>query len=134
MTKLEKRCEDCANCTKKNGVLCCSDLWDRPCNDIQADECPEEIEVEEVEEMEQKAKSVKIDHQASAVDKTEKKERKPVVRVASDEKQEIFSNLHKFLTENYENVEIVKENKLILVKIAQKTFKIDLIEQRPPKK
>ena len=33
-----------------------------------------------------------------------------------------------------ESVEIVKENKLLTVKIGSKTFKIDLIEQRPPKK
>ena len=38
-----------------------------------------------------------------------------------------------FGMENYENVEVLKENKLIQVKLNGKTFKIDLIEQRPPK-
>jgi hypothetical protein len=36
--------------------------------------------------------------------------------------------------ENGRNYEILKENKLICVKIGDKNFKIDLIEQRKPKK
>ena len=32
------------------------------------------------------------------------------------------------------NVEVSKENKLMIVEIDGKTFKIDLIEQRKPKK
>jgi hypothetical protein len=31
-------------------------------------------------------------------------------------------------------VEIVKENKLLTVVIGEKTFKVDIIEQRQPKK
>ena len=66
--------------------------------------------------------------------KTEK-EKKPRVVKISDEKQALFSDIYQNLTEIYgENVEIVKENKLLTVKIGSKTFKIDLIEQRPPKK
>lgn len=85
--------------------------------------------------LDEKAKKVKIQHGASAIDKTEKKEKKERVVKVSDEKQTLFSEIHQHLTEIYgENVEIVKENKLLTVKIAQKTFKIDLIEQRPPKK
>ena len=36
--------------------------------------------------------------------------------------------------ENYENVEVLNENKLICVKIGEKSFKIDLIEQKKTKK
>ena len=90
---------------------------------------------EEQEELDNKAKKVKIQHGASAIDKSEQKEKKPRVVKISDEKQALFSEIYSHLTEVFgENVEIVKENKLLTVKIAQKTFKIDLIEQRPPKK
>ena len=84
--------------------------------------------------LDEKAKKVKINHGARAVDKStkEKKERKVIV---SDEKQALFDNIYHNLVEIYGGtVEIVKENKLLTVKIGAKTFKIDLIEQRPPKK
>ena len=90
---------------------------------------------EEQAELDAKAKKVKIDHGASAIDKTEKKEKKPRPKVASDEKQTLFSQIFDNLHEFYgENAQIEKENKLIIVKIGEKTFKIDLIEQRPKKK
>lgn len=102
------------------------DLWLED-NDYQVNE--------ELEELDSKAKKVKIDHQASAIDKTEKKDRKPRTVKVSDTKQVVFANIHNFLVETYgENVEIVKENKLLSLKIGDKTFKVDLIEQRPPKK
>jgi hypothetical protein len=102
------------------------DLWLED-NDYQVNE--------ELEELDSKAKKVKIDHQASAIDKTEKKDRKPRTVKVSDTKQTVFANIHNFLVETYgENVEIVKENKLLSLKIGDKTFKVDLIEQRPPKK
>ena len=88
---------------------------------------------EEQVALDEKAKKVKINHGASAVDKStkEKKERKVIV---SDEKQALFSEILSNLQDVYgENVQIVKENKLLTVKIGVKTFKIDLIEQRPPK-
>ena len=83
--------------------------------------------------LDEKAKKVKINHGASAIDKStkEKKERKVIV---SDEKQALFSEILSNLQDVYgENVQIAKENKLLTVKIGAKTFKIDLIEQRPPK-
>ena len=102
------------------------DLWLED-NDYQVNE--------ELEELDSKAKKVKIDHQASAIDKTEKKDRKPRTVKVSDTKQAVFANIHNFLVETYgENVEIVKENKLLTLKVGDKTFKVDLIEQRPPKK
>lgn len=101
------------------------DLWLED-NDYQVNE--------ELEELDSKAKKVKIDHQASAIDKTEKKDRKPRTVKVSDTKQAVFVNIHNFLVETYgENVEIVKENKLLSLKVGDKTFKVDLIEQRPKK-
>ena len=92
------------------------------------------LDNEEQNELDEKAKKVKIDHGASAVDKTEKKEKKPREIKVSDEKQALFSEIVEKLAENGRNYEILKENKLICVKIGEKTFKIDLIETRQPKK
>ena len=91
------------------------------------------LDNEEQNELDEKAKKVKIDHGASAVDKTEKKEKKPREIKVSDEKQALFSEIVEKLAENGRNYEIVKENKLICVKIGEKTFKIDLIETRQKK-
>lgn len=88
---------------------------------------------EEQVALDEKAKKVKINHGASAVDKStkEKKERKVIV---SDEKQALFGEIYLHLKEVFgDNVEIVKENKLLTVTQGKKVFKIDLIEQRPPK-
>lgn len=102
------------------------DLWLED-NDYQ--------ENEEQNELDEKAKKVKIKHSASAIDKSEKKERKPREYKSSDEKQALFDNIYQNLVEIYGGtVEIVKENKLLTLKIGEKTFKVDLIEQRPPKK
>lgn len=85
-------------------------------------------------ELNEKAKKVKIDHQASAIDKTEKKEKKIREVKVSDEKQSLFAEIVENLAENGRNYQILKENKLISVQIGEKIFKIDLIEQRMPKK
>ena len=84
---------------------------------------------EEQQALDDKAKKVKIKHGAKGVDKT-KKEKKSRTTKVSDEKKDIFQTILQNLQENYENVEILKENKLILVKIEEKTFKIDLIQTR----
>ena len=90
---------------------------------------------EEQAELDAKAKKVKIDHGASAVDKTKSKEKKPRPKVASDEKKELFDEIFSNLADVYgQNARIEKENKLIIVQIGEKVFKIDLIEQRKPKK
>lgn len=92
------------------------------------------LDNEEQNELDEKAKKVKINHGASAIDKTQK-EKKPRQKVASDEKQALFTEILNTLTGIYgENVKIEKENKLILVKVGEKCFKVDLIEQRTPKK
>ena len=89
------------------------------------------LENEEQSKLDENAKSVKISHGASA---DEKKNRKPRTSKTSDEKQALFSEIYQNLKEKFgENVEIVKENKLLTVKQGEKVFKIDIIEQRPPK-
>ena len=66
--------------------------------------------------------------------KERKKSEKPKTVKVSDEKQKLFNEILKNVYKYYENVEILKENKLIQVKTGGKVFKIDLIEQRKPKK
>ena len=94
-------------------------------------------EDEELEELDAKAKTVKIDHGASA-DTPRKKSDKPRTVKVSDAKKELFSKLsyylNEFCEENDANCTILKENKLFSVEFGGKTFKIDLVEQRPPKK
>ena len=90
-------------------------------------------ENEEQKALNEKAKTVKINHDAQA--KKSREKAKPRTVVVSDEKQTLFSDIWQNLSELYgENAEIAKENKLIIVKIGEKTFKVDLIEQRAKKK
>jgi hypothetical protein len=69
---------------------------------------------------------------------TRKKSDKPKVVKVSDEKKELFGeiwqNVEVFAQDLGGSAKIEKENKLIIVQIGEKTFKIDLIEQRPKKK
>lgn len=97
------------------------------------------LDNEEQAELEQKAKENKITatiHGASATEK--KKQSKPKVVKVSDEKVRLFKELSavikEYCVDEGGECEILKENKLIQVKIGEKTFKIDLIEQRKPKK
>lgn len=129
---LEKICVDCAECTKAKGILVCHEMFDRPIAEL--DECPFGIESEEIEEIEQKAKENKIKHGARGENAT-KSDKKPRKTVTSDEKQALFQTILTNLQENFgENVQILKENKLISVQIDEITFKVDLIQQRAPKK
>lgn len=69
-----------------------------------------------------------------SADKTKRKTSKPKTVKVSDEKKSLFDTVFSALSQKYgENAQISKENKLIIVQIAQKTFKIDVIEQRKPK-
>ena len=65
---------------------------------------------------------------------SEKTDKKPRTVKTSDEKMQLFAKIREFLGENYENVEVLNENKLICVKSGEKSFKIDLIEQKKTKK
>ncbi|MBQ8793085.1 MAG: hypothetical protein IJZ62_05905 [Clostridia bacterium] len=92
------------------------------------------LDNEEQIELTQKAKENKITATIhDARDASKPKATKPKTVKVSDEKQALFADILGNLQENYENVEILKQNKLISVKIGEKIFKIDLIEQRPPK-
>ena len=87
---------------------------------------------EEQENLDNSAKKVKIDKEI--VQNKSKKERKPVEKKVSDEKKALFSEILSDLEDVYRNsVTVLNENKLIEVKINGKTFKIDVIEQRPRK-
>ena len=92
---------------------------------------------EELEELDAKAKKIKIDHGAQAT-KPRKKSEKPRTVKVSDAKKEFFSQLSQFLTdfsaENDANYTILKENKLFQVEFGGEIFKLDLIQQRKPKK
>ena len=90
------------------------------------------IKNEEIEKATKKAKANKVGAKASAIDKTKKREIKRTVKI-STEKQMLFKKIFDFISKNYENVEILTENKLIEVKINEKYFKIELIETRKGK-
>jgi hypothetical protein len=85
---------------------------------------------DEQEALDEQAKGAKT---GTGVEK-EKKTRKPREIKVSDEKKEIFQNIHGSLIDNYNNVRIITENKLIQVQIGTKLFDINIIEKRPPKK
>lgn len=70
-------------------------------------------------------------HQAG--ERGRKSSKKPKTVKVSTEKTELFAEILQNLQENHQNVEVLKENKLISVEINGKIFKIDLIEQRKPK-
>jgi predicted methyltransferase len=70
-------------------------------------------------------------HQAG--ERGRKSSQKPKTVKVSAEKTELFAEILQNMQENHQNVEVLKENKLIQVEINGKIFKIDLIEQRKPK-
>lgn len=88
---------------------------------------------DEVERLVKLAKENKCGAKASAIDKTKKKESKPRTVKVSEEKQMIFENILENLQDLYENVTVLKKNKLIEIKFNEKTFKIDIIETRVKK-
>ena len=89
-------------------------------------------EDKEQEELDEKASKVRIDK--DIIQKKSTKERKKPEKKVSDEKKELFKAIYGHLDEILgEDVKILNENKLISVKIGDKMFKIDIIEQRKPK-
>ena len=94
-------------------------------------DCTDE-ELLEVAKMELKSKDVKM---YVAKEVTKDKPKKPRTVKISDEKKAVFHDILANLQSIYgEKVEILKENKLISLEINGRKFKIDLIEQRKPKK
>ena len=124
----KKRCADCACLIEKNGVWCCDECFGQKCEEI--DDCPEGATEETAEELDAKQKEIKVNVGARSEKKTE---RKPKTIKVSDEKTQIFNDLLRFLTENY-NFSVLKDNKLIEISYNGKKFKLDLIETRQKKK
>lgn len=87
---------------------------------------------EEQNALDEKAKKCKVDH-----DIIKEVTKKTHTVHISDEKKAVFEELSNFLNNFCENhnatVDILKENKLFSLNYGGKTFKIDIIEQRPPK-
>ena len=123
----KKRCADCACLIEKNGVWCCDECFGQKCEEI--DDCPEGATEETAEELDAKQKEIKINVGARSEKKTE---RKPKTIKVSDEKTQIFNDLLRFLTENYD-FSVLKDNKLIEISYNGKKFKLDLIETRQKK-
>ena len=71
-----------------------------------------------------------LTHVGRSVDSPDKPKKPRTVKI-SDEKKELFEKVLRIFDGN---AEVLKENKLIQVKIFEKIFKIDIIEQRTPKK
>ena len=97
------------------------------------------LENEEQENLCKLAKENKITatiHQASG--KSERKQSKPRTVKISEEKQDLFTLLDVTLDDYCKEMggerTILNPNKLIQVELNGKVFKIDLIEQRSPKK
>ena len=124
----KKRCTDCACLIEKNGVWCCDECFGQKCEEI--DDCPEGATEETAEELDAKQKEIKVNVGARSEKKTE---RKPKTIKVSDEKTQIFNDLLRFLTENYD-FSVLKDNKLIEISYNGKKFKLDLIETRQKKK
>lgn len=78
-----------------------------------------------------------LTHAGRSVQDPEKPKKPRTVKI-SNEKKELFESILQNLTRcvpiEQENIKVLVENKLIQVKIGEKIFKIDLIEQRKPKK
>lgn len=89
-------------------------------------------------DLEENEEQVLLNKKASAVAREKvsgekKADRKPRTVKISDEKQALFKHIFDELSDYWENVTVLKENKLIEVKINDKIFKIDIIEHRKPK-
>ena len=91
-----------------------------------------EEEARDMAEMELNAKG--LTHAGHSVQDPDKPKKPKTVKI-SDEKKELFSEILSDLEDVYkQNVKVLKENKLIQVKMGEKIFKIDVIEQRNSKK
>lgn len=107
---------DACECTKEEAI----DIW-------LTDH--DYIVNQEQEKLNKNAKNAGI--RAESGTKTSKKPRKKVEIKVSDEKKALFNEISGFLKRVYGiNTKIVTENKLISVQIGDKTFKIDVIQQR----
>ena len=90
-------------------------------------------ENEEQNALDQKAKKIGTKLGLHEIEPS-KKDRKPRTSKVSDEKKALFDsilqNIDRCEGVERENVRVLTENKLISVKIGDKTFKIDIIQSR----
>ena len=91
------------------------------------------LENEEQNALDKKAQKIYKEQSRVNTEKV-KKPRQTRNRTVSPEKSSFVEKLYQFLTENYENVEIIRPNKFYSVEINGKIIKMDIMEQRPPKK
>ena len=103
------------------------DLWLAD-NDFEIDE--------EQQALDEKAKKVKIQHDAAG-GKSSKKSSKPRTVKVSDAKKEVFYQFSEFLKrfceENPANYSVLTDNKMFQLNFGGETFKIDIVQQRKPK-
>lgn len=92
---------------------------------------------EEQEELERKAKKNRITqtiHQASSIDKTQKKTQKERVHKENPTKEMVIAEIAAFLPKFAENIEVLNVGKLISFTIGEDKYEIDLKMKRKPKK
>lgn len=103
------------------------------------DECAKDGEPVTMDEARDMAKmelnSKNFDHAArESAPKAKNAPKKPHTVKVSDEKKELFNTILQNLTRTVgvesENITVLTENKLIQVRIGDKTFKIDVVECR----
>ena len=92
---------------------------------------------EEQQALDEKAKKVKIQHDAVGNEPRKKSDKPRTVKV-SDAKKEVFYQFSEFLKrfceENPACDSVLTENKMFQLKFGGETFKIDIVQQRKPKK
>ena len=111
-----KNLMDACGCTKEEAI----DIWLTD-HDF--------IVNQEQEELDKNAKNVKIAG-VGAKKRTETSKKAHKVKVSA-EKRELFDEIWSDLEDVYRNsVTVLKKYKLLEVKIGEKTFKVDIIEQR----
>lgn len=96
----------------------------------------EPVTMEEALEMAEMEVKTKENRRYEGGERKNEEKKSRTVKV-SDEKKELFSTILQNLTRvegvEPENITVLTENKLIQVKIGDKTFKIDVIESRNKK-
>lgn len=127
MVNYKARCEDCAMMKKVGSDWICTECFSQKCADV--DDCPLGFETEEIEKLEEKAKSYKKENARSISQSKTEEKRTRTVKI-SDEKQALFAEITNFLKEKNYDYEIMKDNKLIQIRVGDKTFKLDLIQQK----
>ena len=78
------------------------------------------------------AKVISASERVQSEDKTQKKERKPRKPNTSDAKKQIFQQVLEFLSDNF-NTNVLIDNKKIQILYENKSFILDLVENRPKK-